>query len=237
MAGLRWRLPPVCAGGGPCEKAGKVMRALQTETKPFSLRRTLLASGMGGVFGLEIWWIARNLLPGPIPTFCFLCIVISHILLGFSLGASGFMGWWKRGLIFGVVISPVTIGSLTVGSTRIVYGLAAMAATLIAALFIGLVSEAVFPRAITRIRPVQKHDDTLPMEMFKRAKVSTRDRLSEGRTCLEYLEMERESSGDRRFGRELEDRIIWRELLELELQDMDQRQDGAGHPLPPPSLF
>ena len=38
---------------------------------------------------------------------------------------------------------------------------------------------------------------------------------------MEYLEAERVRRGDSLFGQSTEDRIVWSELLELELQDID----------------
>ena len=52
---------------------------------------------------------------------------------------------------------------------------------------------------------------------------STRERLVEANACLEYLDAERARRGDPNFGRLLEDKTVWRELLELELEDADYR--------------
>lgn len=51
----------------------------------------------------------------------------------------------------------------------------------------------------------------------------TKDRLSEAKDSLEYVEMERVRRDDPGFGRLLEQRIISRELLELELQEAEER--------------
>jgi hypothetical protein len=50
-----------------------------------------------------------------------------------------------------------------------------------------------------------------------------RDRLSKAKECLDYLEVEREHRNDPAFGRLIEHQTIWRELLELELQDAEER--------------
>jgi hypothetical protein len=52
---------------------------------------------------------------------------------------------------------------------------------------------------------------------------TTRERLSERVVCLQLLDAERERRGDLRFGKTTEDRIIWSELIELELQDIDEQ--------------
>lgn len=52
-----------------------------------------------------------------------------------------------------------------------------------------------------------------------------RRRLAEGVAALERLEAEREDRNDPGFGRAIEDRIVWRQLIELELQDIDEQLD------------
>ena len=51
----------------------------------------------------------------------------------------------------------------------------------------------------------------------------TKDRLSAAKDSLDYLEAEREQRNDFDFGRQVEQKIISRELLELELQDAEER--------------
>jgi len=48
-------------------------------------------------------------------------------------------------------------------------------------------------------------------------------RLAEEEADLERLDAERKRRGDLGFGRAAEDRIVWGELLELELQDIDEQ--------------
>jgi hypothetical protein len=52
---------------------------------------------------------------------------------------------------------------------------------------------------------------------------TTRQRLAEEKTCLEHLDAERAYRGDSGFGKTTEDRIVWSELLDLELQDIDEQ--------------
>ncbi len=52
---------------------------------------------------------------------------------------------------------------------------------------------------------------------------SIRKRLEEEKQCLEKLDSERELRGDSDFGKAMENRIVWFELLELELQDIDEQ--------------
>jgi hypothetical protein len=60
-------------------------------------------------------------------------------------------------------------------------------------------------------------------------------RLAEAMACLEYLETERVLRNDWEFGRLVEQRTVSRELLELEMQDAEERIarmcDAAEHAL------
>ena len=49
------------------------------------------------------------------------------------------------------------------------------------------------------------------------------ERLAEAVTYLERLDLERIFHGDPNLGKPIEERIIWRELLDLELQDFDEQ--------------
>jgi len=51
------------------------------------------------------------------------------------------------------------------------------------------------------------------------------ERLAEAVACLERLHQERASAGDPILGMATEKRIIWRELLDLELQDFDEQNE------------
>ena len=53
--------------------------------------------------------------------------------------------------------------------------------------------------------------------------MSAAERLAEAKACLDYLDTERTRRGDPDFGRLLEDKTVWRELLELELEDAEYR--------------
>jgi hypothetical protein len=62
--------------------------------------------------------------------------------------------------------------------------------------------------------------------------IATRQRLTEEVACLERLEVERESRRNVQFGRATENQIVWSELIELELQEIDEQVsricDAAG---------
>ena len=52
---------------------------------------------------------------------------------------------------------------------------------------------------------------------------SHRERLAEAAACLQRIDDERDSAGDPTFGKVLEERIVWRELRDLELQEFDEQ--------------
>jgi hypothetical protein len=49
------------------------------------------------------------------------------------------------------------------------------------------------------------------------------ERLAEAKASLEYLDSERERRQDPEFGRLIEEKIVWRELIELQLEDTEER--------------
>lgn len=65
---------------------------------------------------------------------------------------------------------------------------------------------------------------------------SLQERLAEAAACLEALDCDRSSCGDPILAKALERRIVWRELLDLELQDIDEqieRLSEVAHHLSP----
>jgi hypothetical protein len=50
-----------------------------------------------------------------------------------------------------------------------------------------------------------------------------RDRLKAARAALEHIDLKRSLRGDPNIDRTLEDRIVWRELFDLELQNLDEQ--------------
>jgi hypothetical protein len=59
--------------------------------------------------------------------------------------------------------------------------------------------------------------------MSNRGQGTVCQRLAEEKACLDYLDLERSRAGDPNFGKTLEDKTIWRELLDLEVQEADER--------------
>jgi hypothetical protein len=89
------------------------------------------------------------------------------------------------------------------------------------ALLMGFLGDAIFPlrRAIGGSRLRRQRSTPTSEEGC----VSVRQRLVEAKTELDRLDRERESRGDMGFGKYTENRIVWAELLDLELQDVDER--------------
>lgn len=48
-------------------------------------------------------------------------------------------------------------------------------------------------------------------------------RLGVAHDLMEKLDLQRAYRGDPKYGKAMEERIVWRELLDLELQEADQR--------------
>jgi hypothetical protein len=69
---------------------------------------------------------------------------------------------------------------------------------------------------------VERPDASGPETEMRRMQ-TTRHRLAEAVARLERLDAERERRGDSRFGQTTENRIIWGELIELELQEIDEQ--------------
>ena len=62
------------------------------------------------------------------------------------------------------------------------------------------------------------------------ASCSTRQRLVQGFSRLQDIQLVRNHRQDPHFGKVLEERIIWRELLELEVQDVDELIERVSGP-------
>jgi hypothetical protein len=61
------------------------------------------------------------------------------------------------------------------------------------------------------------------------ARFMIHERLVKGREYLERLDQERTSRGEPLLGKSIEERIIWRELLDLELQEFDEQIERICH--------
>ena len=79
-----------------------------------------------------------------------------------------------------------------------------------------------WPTSANRARSEVERQDACPDSEVRRMHTA-RERLAEAVARLERIDAERELRGDSRFGRTAESRIIWGELIELELQEIDEQ--------------
>lgn len=204
------------------------MPVLESKADESAVRRTLLATGLGVLFGLQGWQLAEYGFAVPIPWYGLTWIFLSHVFLGFSVGATaGSTRWWKRGLALGLVFSiPSALGVVALGLRGVPYGIAAITGGPIAGLLLALIVDSLLPLTTT------PGEDKLPMARRPESVTSKPEtcrsnaawtRLVEEKACLEHLECERAHLHNPGFGKTSEERIIWGELLDLELQDIDEQ--------------
>src|SRR6516225_12469825 len=74
-----------------------------------------------------------------------------------------------------------------------------------------------------KAHPGVQRPDACGTETEMKRMQAARQRLAEAVARLESLDVERERRADSRFGRTTESRIIWGELIELELQEIDEQ--------------
>jgi hypothetical protein len=194
-----------------------------------AIRRILLATSLGAVFGFQNWRLAEYGFAISIPWYGLVWILLVHVFLGFSVGATaGSACWWKRGSALGLVFSmPSAIGALAVGLRWVPYGVAAVTGGVVAGLLIAYIADVLFPCTRTFNEQPSAPPGHLPGRggaKFEKCSASTTcERLAEAKACLERLDAERACRGDPGFGQTTEDRIVWGELLDLELQDIDEQ--------------
>lgn len=190
--------------------------------------RILLATGLGAIFGFQVCRLAELGFAASVPWYALAWLFLSYVFLGLSVGAGGSTRWWKRGLVFGLVFSiPSAFGAHALGLRWAPYGVAAITAGLVVGLLIAFVSDALFPRTRTSTdqrSPVSERPGRPGNAKSESSTAKTiRQRIAEEKACLEHLDTERERRDDSGFGKTTEDRIIWGELIELELQDIDEQ--------------
>ena len=182
-----------------------------------AVRRTVVAGGMGVACGYQSWLLWRFGLGAPIPPFGQFWIGASFVLLGLAIGATAqWASWLWRAPVLALLFSvPTLYGAHALGLRGAAYAALILAAQMAAALLIGFLGDAIFPP-----RRGSRQSSTRPSG---ECNTSMRRRLVEAKTELDRLDREREHRGDIGFGKRTEDRIIWAELLDLELQDIDER--------------
>jgi hypothetical protein len=204
------------------------MPILDLKTKRSAIRKALLAMGMGAVFGFLSWRLANVSWAVPIPWYGPAWMFFSQVLLGCSIGISRARPWWKRGAACGLVFSiPSVFGAHALGlawtpSVAIPVTFSSCTGVLVA-----LIADSLFPRPVVSIDPAspvwEEPGGALSAKAEPCPPKPVRKRLAKGKAALEHLEAERERRGDPRFGQTTEDRIVWNELIELELQEIDEQ--------------
>jgi hypothetical protein len=208
------------------------MPILESNGLKIAILRIVVATGLGAILGLQNWRLARYGFAISGPWYWSAWMIFSHVILGFSVYVTpGSTRRWKRGLALGTAFGiSLALGTRALGLRWVPYCLAVMVAALVAGLLNALVLDALFPRT----RKATYGRTSLPegTERIEHPASTIRQRLAEGKACLEWLDAEQERRGDSGFEKATENRIVWRELLDLELQDVDDQVhricDAAG---------
>ena len=194
--------------------AGEAIPVLEAGKDRGATRRTLLASALGLLLGLQFWKLAEFGFAATIPWYGVAWILSSQVLLGTSTGlTSGFAWDWKRGFVLGLVFS-IPSAAIAMGRSHTALCIAAIAEGLVAGPLIALLVDSLFATAprLAEIREVKRR-------VFSR----TVERLESEKELLDALAAKRAECRRPGFGIASEERIVWRELLDLELQDLDEQ--------------
>lgn len=194
---------------------GEAIPVLEAGKDRGATRRVLLASGLGLLLGLQSWKVAEFGFAARIPWYGLVWILSSQVLLGFSVGITSGCAWtWKRGFVLGLVFS-IPSAALAMGQKHTALCIMAITEALVAGPLIALVVDSLF---------IKEPKPEAAIEEVKRPTFSrTGQRLETEKEFLDVLEAQRAQCGRRGFGFATEERIIWRELLDLELQDLDEQ--------------
>jgi hypothetical protein len=212
------------------------MQVLARRKEQSAIRRIFLATGCGAILGFQAWKLAAFGFAVSIPWHGQACIWLGHVVLGCAIGATaGWANWWKRACVFGPAFTmPAAWGARTLGLSWAPDGIAVITEVLAAAFLIAFLADAIFPReaeSLNRREPEpsnRRSPEPVRLPGGGGAPVEERclaaqNRLAEEKASLDRLDREREHRGDPSFGRPTEDRIVWGELLDLELQDIDEQ--------------
>jgi hypothetical protein len=216
--------------------AGEAIPVLEAGKDRAVTWRTLLASILGLLLGLQSWKLAEFGFAAGIPWYGVVWILSSQVLLGFSIGLTSGSAWtWKRGFVLGLVFS-IPSAAVAMGQKHTALSIAAIAAALMSGPLIALVVDSLFAK--------QPQPQTVIEEVKHRVFSRTGLRLETEKEFLDVLDAQRAQCGRRGFGFATAERIIWRELLDLELQDLDEQmlrlrqlaeEEGAASLAPKPA--
>jgi len=205
------------------------MTILESKADRSTIRRVSLATGIGAVFGFQAWRLAVSGFPVPMAWSVALWVFLRHVALGFAVGTIRRpKSWWARGLGLGALFSvPSTVALSVKDPLRVPLALAICAGSMAAGVLIALLTDCICPR--TPAPSVDLDSAAEPPRAFEDSGVRPRPananarRLADAKNRLERLDAERELRHNPAYCQTAEDRIVWRELLELELQDIDDR--------------
>lgn len=130
------------------------------------------------------------------------------------------------GLFFGV---PPALAVRAMGFTWMPYGVGVLGAGLIAGFFLAYLVVTFLLQTPMRTPLSSRLPERLAADIgnsLKPPKCTTnllRRRLAEEKECLDRLDAERQCRRDSGLAKVAEERIVWGELLELELQDIDEQ--------------
>jgi len=126
---------------------------------------------------------------------------------------------WKNGLVLGLALGvPTALRGYAPGLRWSSYGLAIVVTGLVVGTLMALRA-----LAADRCRPRSTERENARDGQPPRARGGIGHRLADEKDQLERLDAERARRRSAMFGKAAEDRIIWGELLDLELQDIDEQ--------------
>lgn len=207
-------------------ETGDVLVILETRVERSRMLRILLATGLGAVFGFQAWRLALDGYPVAMPWYGALWVFVRHVALGVAVGITSAPSWWKRGAGLGALLSLpslIVLGAMDGAAAALTISLCAgsMAAGVIIAFLTDTICPRRKPESYDSERALRRPEiRRQPIELPPDASDTCR-RLADGTRALEEIESERRRRDDAAFGQEAEDRIVWRELIELELQEID----------------
>jgi hypothetical protein len=205
---------------------------LKVVTKRNAVLRALLGAGIGALFGFQGWRLAQEGYPVAMPWYGALWVFACHAVLGVAVAVTGRVSWWKRGAGLGVLFSlPSVLMLRTVDRAWAPLAIALCAGSIAAGMIIAFLTDTVCPLE-TKAKadrapavPTPEHHSEPASAGQRSASGVAGRRLKEGKRALDDLDRQRRLRHDESFGHEAEDRIVWRELIDLELQEIDSQLD------------
>lgn len=110
--------------------------------------RTLFATGVGVVFGFQIWRLARYGFSLSLAWYGTAEIILTYLLLGCVIGAiARGKRCWLHGVFLGLVFSlPTALSAIGLGMKWMPHGVAILVSGTVAGFLIALITHVVFPQ-------------------------------------------------------------------------------------------